>query len=297
MRNHMHRRTFLAAMGAGLSVALRQSFSAQSQSSSTPSAEKLGWSVGCALYTFRRFPFYEALDTIAALGFRCVEPGFFLPLDRKAPGLTTSEKLPESARKEMKARMRDHGMQMRSFYADLTKDPAQNRKVFDFAEDMGAECIVAEPPPEALDGIEKLCEDSGINVAIHHHAKGTGSRYWDPQTIVDVCKGRSKRIGACCDTGHWVRSGLNPVECLKKLEGRIVSLHLKDVIESGKVEARDVPLGTGKANFGAVLKEVHRQGFKGLAVIEYEHDSEKLVEDVRQCLAFVEQTAASLTRV
>jgi sugar phosphate isomerase/epimerase len=43
--------------------------------------------------------------------------------------------------------------------------------------------------------------------------------------------GRGKRIGACCDTGHWVRSGLHPVECLKKLEGRILGFHLKDVAQ------------------------------------------------------------------
>ena len=34
-------------------------------------------------------------------------------------------------------------------------------------------------------------------------------------TLLDLCKGRGKRIGACCDTGHWVRSGLDPVACLK----------------------------------------------------------------------------------
>ena len=35
-----------------------------------------------------------------------------------------------------------------------------------------------------------------------------------------VCEGRSDRIGACADIGHWYRSGLVPVECLKKLQGR-----------------------------------------------------------------------------
>ena len=109
-----------------------------------------------------------------------------------------------------------------------------------------------------------------------------------------VCKGRSKRIGGCCDTGHWVRSGLKPVECLKKMEGRIVTFHLKDVGEWGKPEARDVPLGQGKADYAAVLKELKRQKFQGVMTIEYEHESPQLMEDVAQCLAFVEKTSAQL---
>ena len=78
------------------------------------------------------------------------------------------------------------------------------------------------------------------------------------------------------------------------MEGRIITLHLKDVGEWGKPEARDVPLGTGLADYGAVLKELRRQGFKGVMGIEYEHDSPQLQEDVAACIAFVEKTAGEL---
>ena len=33
----------------------------------TPSAEALGWHVGCQAYTFNRFSFYEAIDKVKAL--------------------------------------------------------------------------------------------------------------------------------------------------------------------------------------------------------------------------------------
>ena len=111
-----------------------------------------------------------------------------------------------------------------------------------------------------------------------------------------MCKDRSRRIGACVDTGHWVRSGLNPVECLKKLEGRIISVHLKDVNEWGNPAARDVPLGQGKANYRAVLKELRRQGFRGVMSVEYEHQSPKLMEDVAACVSFVEKTVVALVK-
>jgi hypothetical protein len=79
---------------------------------------------------------------------------------------------------------------------------------------MGIETIVSEPAFDAFDTVEKLCEEYKINVALHNHP--SPSPYWNCETVLKVCKGRSKRIGACADTGHWMRSKLNPLECIKK---------------------------------------------------------------------------------
>jgi sugar phosphate isomerase/epimerase len=35
----------------------------------------------------------------------------------------------------------------------------------------------------------------------------------------------SLHVGATADTGHWLRSGLDPVACLKILQGHITSAH------------------------------------------------------------------------
>jgi sugar phosphate isomerase/epimerase len=285
---------FGGALGTVGGITTSGAFAAEPPKSGAPSAVKLGWEPCCSMYTFRRFPFYEAIEKIASLGFRAVEPAFFLALDKARPDLKTGENLAPEVRKELKARLADRGMRMANFYADVGADVARNRKIFEFAKEMGVRTLVAEPPPEAFDGVEKLCEEFGIDLAVHNHPKGPGSRYWNPDAVLAVCKGRGKRIGACPDTGHWVRSALDPVECLKKMEGRILALHLKDVIETGKPEARDVPLGEGKANYGAVLRDLRRQGFKGVVSVEYEHDSEKLEEEVARCLAFLEAQAKAL---
>jgi sugar phosphate isomerase/epimerase len=223
------------------------------------------------------------------LGIECIEPGFFLALD-KSKKLQANENVSAAARKEWKQRMDDRGIVMASFYSSLGADQKQARKIFEFCKEMGVTAIVAEPPAPAFDMIEKLCDEYAINVTIHNHP-GPKSGYWEPEKVLAACKGRGKRIGACCDTGHWVRSGLNVVECLKKLEGRILGFHLKDVIEKGKPEARDVPLGEGKADYAAVLKELKRQNYQGVLAIEYEHDSPALKDDVAKCVAFVENTA------
>jgi sugar phosphate isomerase/epimerase len=260
---------------------------------STPHAEKIGWRLSCGLYTFRDRSFYEALEVIGALGIRRVEPAFFLPLSKEQPDLKTSETLSPALRREMKKRLEDRGMQMASYYAPLDADQTGFRKVFDFAKEMGVETLVAEPPAEVFETVDGLCREYEISLAVHNHPESAESKYWRPENVLKVCEGRSKFIGACPDTGHWVRSGLNPAECLKKLNGRILAVHLKDAAESGNRESRDMPLGEGKANFTQVLQTLRTLRFRGLATIEYEHLSPQLVEDVAKCVNFVENFAGS----
>ena len=298
----LNRREFLTKTAiSGLSAALTATASAKERKKqktklSTPNAEKIRWRLACQLYTFRDRSFYEALDAISSLGIRNVEPCFFLPLDKKQPDLMTSESLPPNVRRELKSRLKDYGIRMINYYAPVDGNTKNYRKIFDFAKEMGVKTLVAEPPAEVFEKLDELCSEYKINLAIHNHPKSPQSKYWQPENVLKVCEGRSKRIGSCSDTGHWVRSGLDPIECLKKAKKRIITMHLKDVAETGKPEARDVPLGTGKANYTAVLKELHAQKFRGVMAIEYEHLSPQLVQDVAKCAKFVDDFAASLKK-
>ena len=51
-----------------------------------------------------------------------------------------------------------------------------------------------------------------------------------PDSVLAAIKGHPN-IGSCADVGHWSRNGLNPVECLKKLEGHVFGVHLKDIVK------------------------------------------------------------------
>ena len=263
---------------------------------STPNAEKLGWRLGCGIYTFRDRSFYEALEVLATIGVRRVEPAFFLPLSKEEPALKTSESLAPGKRREMKQRMQDLGITMPNYYAPLEADQSTYRKVFDFAKEMDVETLVAEPPSTTFEALDDLCREYKINLAIHNHPEGQNSKYWNPDTFIQACKGRSARIGACPDTGHWVRSGLDPLASLKKYEQRIITVHLKDAAESGKRDSRDVPLGTGQANYSAILKQLYDWKWRGVMSVEYEHQSPQLVQDVTQCVKFVEDFATNVEK-
>ena len=60
------------------------------------------------------------------------------------------------------------------------------------------------------------------------------------------------------------------MECLKKLEGRIICFHFKDLIREGN-GYHDVPWGTGVCNVRGMLEEIHRQNLKAAFSFEYEY--------------------------
>jgi sugar phosphate isomerase/epimerase len=171
----------------------------------------------------------------------------------------------------------------------IGKDEAQTRKVFEFAKTMGILTVCGEPVEGSFEMLDKLANEYGIPFAIHNHPKqpkNPNYKYWSPDYILECCKGRSPMIGSCADTGHWMRSGLNPVECLKKLEGHVISLHIKDLDKMGE-GAHDVPFGTGAADMKSVLEELRRQNFDGVMSMEYEYNWTTSVPEIAQCVAFV----------
>ena len=254
-----------------------------------------GWRLGIQAWSFNRYSLYEAIDKTASLGLCYIEAYPGQKVSKEKPDVAFGPDTSAEIRKEVKQKLAEAGVKLVNFgVVDLKNDEAQCRKVFDFAEDMGIETIVSEPPEDAFDIIDRLCREYKIKVAIHNHPKAPTSHYWHPDAVLKVCKGRSKWIGACADTGHWPRSGVDPVEAIKKLQGRIISLHFKDIATLGDPETEDVVWGAGKANVKAMLKELDRQGFKGVFSIEYERNWEKSIPEIQQCIEYFNKTASQL---
>jgi sugar phosphate isomerase/epimerase len=295
MPNSLNRRSFLIASGAAGVACLRGSSGlAADLAQGAPNAEKLGWRLGCQAYSFNRYTFYEAVEKNRSLGLRVIEAYPGQKLSAEKPDAKLNESLTPELRQEVKARLADAGIKLTNYgVCGLPKDEAASRRTFEFAKDMGIETIVSEPGPDAFDTIDKLCEEFRINVALHNHPKP--SRYWSPEVVLEACKGRSKRIGACADTGHWMRSELNPLEQLKKLEGRIISFHFKDLNKFGG-GAHDVPWGTGAGNVKAMLTEIRRQGIKAVFSIEYEHNWTTSLPEIAECVKYFDKVAAELAR-
>lgn len=257
-----------------------------------------GWKLGMQAYSFNRFTFFEAVDKTKALNMRYIEVYPGQQMSKEKPDVKTDHNMSAENKREMLQKLRETGVKLTNYgVVGLPNDEAECRKVFDFAKEMGIETIVSEPPEDAFDLIDKLCKEYKIGVAIHNHPKP--SYYWSPDTVMRVCKGRSDWIGACADTGHWCRSGVDPLGAVKKLgrAGRIRSLHFKDLNEFGNRDAHDVIWGTGIGQVKAILTELDRQNFKGVFSIEYEYNWMNSMPEIAGCVAFFRKTAAELSNV
>ena len=255
-----------------------------------PAREGLGWRLGVQAYTFKEFTFFEAVDKTASMDLKYIEtyPGQRVSKDINAD---MHHNMDSATCEKIKQKLDSAGVKLVNYGVVTGGDQADWRRIFEFARLMGVETIVSEPDADQMDLVETLCKEFEINLAIHNHPKPT--KYWDPEKVLEAVKGRSERIGACADTGHWVRSGLNPLECLKKLEGRIISLHLKD-LSANAADAHDLPWGTGVCNVFGMLEELKRQGFKGVFSVEYEYNWMDSVPEIGKCIDYFDLVSTAL---
>ncbi len=155
---------------------------------------------------------------------------------------------------------------MESIYIIGGKTLPDWKRDFEIAKAFGVKYVTAEPPRNLWNSVDSLAGAYGIKVALHNHWNGN-SIYWHPDSVLAALKGHPN-FGACPDLGHYPKSGINPVLALKKLHGKIIGIHLKDIAEYNNNKLQDVPVGTGVIDFPAVFDELKSQNYKGYIMIE-----------------------------
>ncbi len=229
--------------------------------------KKFPFAVQC--WTFRKFSFFEALEKIKDLGISYVQPYPGQILEKNNPGVRFDHNLPDEQIDGVKKKLNELGLTLVSYgVVNFGNNEEEMQKVFMFARKMGIRTIVTEPSYDDYSLIDLMVKKHRINVAVHNHPPPT--KYARPETVLYRVSGLDPRIGACADTGHWMRTGVNPAEALNALKGRIQDVHLKDLNEFGSKEAFDVPFGQGKANIRDILAELTLQDYNGYISIEHE---------------------------
>ncbi|WP_421799281.1 sugar phosphate isomerase/epimerase family protein [Haliscomenobacter sp.] len=223
------------------------------------------WKLGVCLYTFSNFSFPDQLAKVDSAGLTYVEGYTFGKAGVELKDSMIMSLSPFGIEK-LNALIKRHGLIMESIYVVGGNTVAKWKKDFELAKQLKVKYVTAEPAVHQLDMVDSLAGIYGIKVAIHNHWKGN-SAYWHPDSVLLALKNHPN-FAACPDLGHWPKSGINPVEGLKKLEGRIIAIHLKDIAEYNNPKLTDVPVGTGVINFPTVFEELKRQKFKGHIMIE-----------------------------
>lgn len=255
-------------------------------------AEKAGWKLSMQSYTLHRFTAVEALEKTQQLGLHYIEiyPGQKMGGDFGDAlfGYTLSEEDQE----RLKSLATSKEIKIVSSGVWTAKREEWN-KVFAFAENMELEFISAEPALADWDVVENLAKQHRIKVAVHNHP--SESSYWKPEILLKAIEGRSDLLGSSADVGHYKRMGLDPLECIKQLEGKIISFHFKDIAPTeGEETLEDVVWGKGVLQVDEMLKELKRQKFRGYFTIEYEANWENNLPEINESINYFYEVVEEL---
>lgn len=245
-----------------------------------------GWFIGTQAWTFNRFTTFEAIAKTKEAGGNVIEiyPGQKL---RAGSDAKVGHDMSDAALAELKAECARQGVRAVNYGVVSARDAAEVRRIMQFASKLGLYAVSTESAERVADW-EAAAREFDIRVAFHQHPgsmSNPGYKVWHPLYILGVVESRDARLGACVDLGHWCASDLKPVECLRILKGRIISVHLKDKAKFGPADI--VVAGQGVADVGACLEELNRQGFSGHISVEHEADWENNVPQARASIDFV----------
>ena len=296
------RRDFLrsvAAGGAALAVA--------GQSSLALAADDWGgFKMGLQSYTLREYDTAAALEQTVKFGLH-----YWESFAKHFP-ISTLPKTTEAYKKQLS----DAGVQMLAFgVVGFDTNETKAREIFDFAKSMGMMSISADPnqDKETFDLLDKLVAEYDIAIGIHNH--GPFARYNKADDVLKWVKDRHPKIGACVDTGHYLRSDENIVEVIEKFGSRIFGVHFKDVrtirdaAEKEKLLKELTPgrakelekegkiftiLGEGELDVVGCLKALKKLNYQYGVSLEYEEHPENPISDIEQCLKTVK---TALTKV
>lgn len=233
-----------------------------------------GFPLGVQSYSLRNFNTLEAVRHIQGLGLHYAE-FYGKHLDPAA----SAEKIEETKKllADSQIALVGHGVH------GFTKDHEANRKLFEFARKAGVRTITANPEHDSFDSLEKLVAEFDIRIAIHNH--GPGALYDSIDSVKKAVAGRHKWIGACVDTGHFLRSKEDPVKAVLELGPRVFAAHVKDDIKEGK-DSENVVIGKGKLDVVGLFKALKQVKFPtdGSLSLEYEANPANPIDDMKQCL-------------
>lgn len=231
--------------------------------------KKFPFAVQC--YSFRNFTFMETLQKVQELGLRYVQPYVGQRFSDDQPGVVFDHALSEENVERVQKRISELGISFAGYgVVNFENEEESMSRIFDFARKLSIPTIVTEPAFDDFDLLEKMARKYRIQIAIHNHPGP--SKHSLPEEVLLHIEGRDERIGVCADTGHWMRTSVDPVDALRKLEGRLIDVHLKDLTAFGETDASDVPYGQGQADVRAILAELTRQNYAGFITIEYESE-------------------------
>jgi len=181
---------------------------------------------------------------------------------------------------------------------DFTSDEADARSKFQFARAMGVKTITASPRPEALPLLDRLTQEFNMDLGIHN--AGPEDENWGTwQKVLDGMAGKNPRIGACDDTGQYLRGGSNPITAESKFGKRLYSIHLSSVLDGPNGTKTFTPIGTngGLLDVVQLLRFLKEQNYRGILAISDEGHPDDPMPGLKQSVEAMQRCIHTVNNV
>ena len=246
--------------------------------------------LGCSTISFRRWPLPGALAEIKAQGFGETDLG-------SLPGVCDHVPIPLPAEQvdALAEQIVDSGVTVRLINADVADmddpdlDPAEIqrrlRTLVDLAKAIGTSTIMLpcgrqgiEPRTELSNDIATVAQSltaaaeyvsaAGLQLLVEApHSRRLCATVERSEMLYDALG--DSPVGAVLDFSHVVASGDDEVDAVRRFDGRIGHVHLRDAV-LGDI---NLSIGRGGVNFPAAIDALTTSGYQGHYSLELEtHD-------------------------
>lgn len=221
--------------------------------------ESLGWRLALTAHESEPLSVLEMIDRARQSKLAHIQPSSLQRIGG-ADSVPFDSRLSDEQIESIRLAMDDAGVGLPALtYAQIPDDREGRRRVFEFCRKLGVETLIGAPSRDALDDLEQLCDQYNIRLAILAADADRSTDAGHAQRILEVCRGRSARIGAYADVARWQRAGLDPLDHLRKLGDRLITVRLP-LVESSSVRDGDVTASICQSDLQTLLSVLHRQG-------------------------------------
>ena len=239
--------------------------------------------VAVQAYTFNKFTLEETINKVKDLGLDGIECYPKQRLSDKYPNVLTNQYMTAEQKAYLKKLLKDANLKLVSFGVAYANNEKEIEDLCKFVKEFGCTRVLTECPVGLFPVWEKVGAKYGVTMGVHNH--NGPNNYWNPEYIFPLVKDY-KFVKMNPDVGHIARAGVDPIKALKTYEGKISSVHFKDLTE---ISPKNKPAvyGKGVLDTKAMLAELDRQGYNGFFVIEYETKFEDNLAEVKACLDYL----------
>jgi type 1 glutamine amidotransferase/sugar phosphate isomerase/epimerase len=124
----------------------------------------------------------------------------------------------------VKNRLDELRLHMPAYFLNLLPhDESSRRKAFAFAKALGADMIIVPADPTSFGELDKLANETGMNVAVVSQNTAAAMTALEPL---------SRHIGLSVDLTAWAKAGVQPLDGLRQVKDRLLAADLHNVADA-----------------------------------------------------------------